>query len=135
MGRQARTLPRNDGAGKASEYLGNATTASSFVSVPNYGLSNLTSAANTYVLDAPEAGVQKWLFRAAGSSAATVVKLHPVSSGDSILVGAAGTEVAFNSTDHCLVGLVGVSSVRWAIMSATTGATPVNTTGIVFQAS
>jgi hypothetical protein len=134
MGRQARTLPRNDGVGKSAEYLGTATTGSTVASVPNYGLSKLTTAANTYVLDSPEAGVQKWLYRGPGSSAATVVKLHPVSSGDSILVGLTNTEIVFNSTDHTLIGLVGVSSVQWAVTCATTGATAPST-GIAFQTS
>ena len=135
MGRQARTLPKNEGRGWPTENLGTATTASSVASIPNYGLSVLSSATNTWVLDAPEAGCFKVLYSASGSSGARTVKLHPSSSLDSIKVGLTATEIAFHSTDHMLVGLIGVSSVQWAYAFATTGALTINTTGIVFQAS
>jgi hypothetical protein len=137
MGRQARTRPVNEGRYATAENLGTATTGSTVVSIPNYGLSVIAAGSNTYVLDAPEAGVTKFLYSAAGSSGARIVKLHPVSSGDSITVGSGGaTEIAIHSTDNTVISLVGVSSVKWALLTATTGAVAtVNTTGIVLQAS
>lgn len=118
-----------------SEYLGTPVAISTAATIPNYGMSVIGSSANTYVMDAPEAGCMKFLYRASAGSSGAVVKLSPVSSGDSITVGLTGTEIAFHTTDHALVGLVGVSSVKWAVMFATTGATAVNSTGVVFQTS
>lgn len=137
MGQQNRTMPKNDGKGQA-EWLGTATTGTTRTSIPNYGVSVISSAANTWVLDAPVAGVVKHLVSVTtGSSAARLVKLSPVSSGDSItLVGStAHTEIVFHTTDVARVSLLGISDTQWLLMHATTGAGPVNTTGIVFQVS
>lgn len=138
MGRQERKRPVREGRPwVTNEDLGVASTGSTAVSIPNYGLSHISSAANTWVLDAPEPGVVKTLFSAAGSSAARVIKLHPVSSGDSITVGPTATEIAIHSTAETLVQLIGVSSVKWHVLAASTGggAAAVNSTGVVFQAS
>lgn len=137
MGRSARTRPINEGRVAVTESLGTATTGSTVVSIPNYGLSILAAGSNTYVLDAPEPGVVKTLWTAAGSSGARVVRLHPSSSLDSITVGPTATEIAFHSTAETLVQLVGVTSVKWHVLSASTGggAATINTTGLVFQAS
>jgi hypothetical protein len=45
------------------------------------------------------------------------------------------TEILFASTDTVTVELIGISTSKWAVLQATTGATIVNTTGLVFQVS
>lgn len=136
MGRQTRTLPKREGRSFLSaENQGTPNAISTKETIPNWGLSVIGTSADTYVMDPPEAGVIKYLYRTTGASSGAVVKLSVVSSGDSITVGQTGTEIAFHTTDHALVGLIGISSVKWAVLHATTGATAVNSTGIVFQAS
>lgn len=141
MGRQYRTKTRGEGLLYDTENLGTATTGSTVVSISNYGISLLSSGANTWTLDAPTKGCVKTLIGlAAGTSTARLVKLSPVSSGDSVTVvqggtsGVAATEILVATTDCFTIALYGLSETEWKVLYNTTGhASP--STGITYQTS
>ena len=141
MGRQSRTKPQSEGRWFNTENLGTGSTGSTAVTVPNYGVTLLSSGANTWVLDAPTKGCMKILTGlAAGTSTARLVKLSPVSSGDSVTVvqggtsGVSATEILVATTDCFTIALYGLSDTEWKVLYNTTGhAAP--STGIVYQVS
>jgi hypothetical protein len=112
------------------------TTGGTVADIPAYGVTYITTAAETYTLAPPYVGAHKWIISTGVSSAARVIELSTLSSGDSILLGQTFTEIVIHTTDICCIQLLGVSTSKWMLLTATTGtAANVNTTGIVFQTS
>jgi hypothetical protein len=131
MGRQLRTKRAGE-----IELFTRATTGTTRDTIDNYGVTDISStAANTYVLAAPETGVRKTLIAQQPTSAAVVVRLT-TEAGAAVTVGTtANTRITFNSTVQSVVELVGVNSTRWAVVSVYPDNVAANTTGTVFGTS
>jgi len=131
MSRQVRTT--RGGEGKA---FSAATTGTTKATIDNSGITELTStAANSYVLGAPSAGVRKTLICQTPTSAAVTVLLC-TDGAASVTVGTTGnTRVTFNSTVQSVVELIGINSTRWAVSSVYPDNVAANTTGTVFGTS
>ena len=129
MGRATRTVR----AGEKQLFV-EATTGSSVATIPNFGVSRITTtAAETFVLGAPEQGVEKTILVNSPTSAAITVRL---STGTSVTVGStAATQITFNATADACVKLVGVSSVAWSVASVYPDNVAANSTGTVIGTS
>lgn len=97
------------------------TTGGTIANLPNEGLSIVSvSSADTYTLAPPEQGVRKTLVCTSSSSVARVVRTTTGSGDQTITVGnQTATKITFPAaaTMDCVVELVGLSSLRWAITS------------------
>lgn len=134
MGRQLRTVRSGLGSAYGVPMV-SATTGATKVSIENYGVTQITSGANTWTLQAPEAGCIKYLVSLAVSSAARVVQLSSDGAA-SVKVGNEGaTRITFNSTVAQTVMLLGINSTQWVCVSASPETAAVNSTGIVFGTS
>lgn len=111
-----------------------ATTGSSVATIPNYGVSRITTtAAETFVLGAPDENVEKTLLVNSPTSAAITVRL---STGTSVTVGStAATQLTFNATADTCVRLIGVSSTSWSVVSVYPDNVAENSTGTVIGTS
>jgi hypothetical protein len=130
MGRQLRTLPANEG-----EKLISGTTSASVVTIPNYGITEITSAANTWTLAPPTEGCRKVLYSLGISSAARVVQLSTNAAAAVKVGNQAATRITFNATVASVVELVGINSTQWIVISASPETAAVNSTGIVIGTS
>lgn len=97
------------------------STGSGAIGIENYGVSHLTGATETYVLDAPVEGVEKKI----------LVNLTTQSTGTTLTVrGSTGTSVTFgplntqfvvtaSSAARAAAGvhLVGLSTAQWGLLS------------------
>lgn len=133
MGRQFRSPRRGSGVSNVQPFT-IPTTVDQTISIPNYGVTDLTTyAAGEYTLDAPEFGVRKTFIKAAGATASSGVVIR-MSSGKTVSVGVgstAGTQITFNTTaTDTAVVLMGLNSTHWITESMYTGLT-ILTTGIV----
>ena len=134
MGRQFRAPRRGTGTVVTSPVVVPAT-GNLTISIPNYGMTDLSTMTGELVLDAPEAGSRKTLYRSVAGSSGTIVRFsssNTVSCGTLATTG--GTQVTFNSTLDCVMVLLGVNSTHWAIESMFSGITQAGvsgTTGIV----
>jgi hypothetical protein len=135
MGRQYRA-PRR---GNDEAFVGPVTvptTGNLTIAIPNYGITNLSTMSGEMVLDAPDAGVRKTLFRSVAGSSGTVVRFSSSNTVSCATLGATGgTQITFNATLDCCVVLLGLNSTHWIVESMYTGLTGggsfANTTGIV----
>lgn len=135
MGRQYRS-PR---AGSYSPVAGGygkfvspqvVSSSSTAIAIPNYGVTDMSTwTAGEYVLDVPEEGVRKILFR--GSSTTTTFVTVRGSTAQTVSFDLAGnTKLQLVATTDVVIELLGINSTRWAIvnMEPTIAA---NSTGIV----
>jgi hypothetical protein len=135
MGRQYRAPRRGNG----QAFVGPAvapTTGNLTISIPNYGITDLSTMSGEIVLDAPDAGVRKTLFRSVAGSSGTVVRFSSSNTVSCATLGTTGgTQITFNATLDCCVVLLGQNSTHWVVESMYTGLTGggafANTTGIV----
>jgi hypothetical protein len=130
MSRQYRTLPSNQG-----EYLVAASTGASRPTIPNYGVTEITSAANTWTLDPPTAGCRKTLYSLGVSSAARVVQLSTDAAAAVKVGNQAATRITFNATVAMCVELLGINSTQWVCVSVNPETAAVNSTGVVIGTS
>lgn len=134
MGRQYRSPRRGASATYGVQPM--VTSSSAVTTIPNYGITDMSTwTAGEYVMDAPDTGVRKTLFRASSTAAAVIVR---GSSGTSVSIGSyattAATQITFgSSTDMCMT-LIGQNSTHWIVESAYCGLT-VNTTSIIIAGS
>lgn len=142
MGRQFRSPRRGTGGVMTAPYVipstleGPAATTGHTISIPNYGITDLsTFAAGEYTMDAPEAGVRKTLVRAVAGSSGVVVRF---STGKTVSAGTlattAATQVTFNATNDCCIVLIGQNSTHWfveSMWSSITNTPASGSTGIV----
>jgi hypothetical protein len=129
MGRCFRSLRSGEG-----EAFITGTTGASLPRIPNYGVTEITSAANTWTLDPPREGVTKVLYALGVSSAARVVQLSSNGAAAVKVGNQAATRITFNATVAMTVSLLGVNSTQWLLV----GADPpiaANSTGIVIGTS
>jgi len=121
--------PRTERVGEKSLEV-SATTGSTAITIPNYGVSELLStAANTYVLGAPDEGIRKTLYSVTTTSAAVIVR---GSTGTTVTFdNQANTQITFNATVDMIVDLLGVSSTRWLVTNVHPDNLAENTTGVV----
>jgi hypothetical protein len=112
MGRQLRTLPSNEG-----EKLIAGTTSASVVTIPNYGVTEITSGANTWTLAPPTEGCEKTLYALGVSSAARVVQLSTNAAAAVKVGNQAATRITFHSTVGMCVRLLGINSTQWVLVS------------------
>lgn len=134
MGRQLRTVRTGNG-GEFRDDIVSATTGTTSVSIENYGVTVLTSGANTWTLAPPSSGVHKYLVSIASSSAARVVQLSTDGAATVKVGNQSATRVTFNSTVEMCVHLLGINSTQWTLVSANPDFVAANTTGIVFGTS
>lgn len=137
QGRTFRNPREGTGGAYGVPFVG-ATTGSTKLTLDNYGVTVLTSGANTWTLAPPTQGVIKRLVSVTtGSSAARVVQLSSdgAASVKVLSAGNAFTRITFNSTDVMYVELLGINSTAWLLTRASTGAGAIGTTGIVFATS
>lgn len=134
MARQLRTVRQGQGMIFGVPMV-SATTGTTVISIENYGCTLLTSAANTWTLQAPTSGCVKYLVCLSTDAAARVVQLSSDGSA-SVKVGNQGaTRITFNSTVAETVMLLGINSTQWVCVSASPETAAVNSTGIVFATS
>ena len=112
MGRQLRTLPANEG-----EKIVAGTTSAAVVTIPNYGVTEITSAANTWTLAPPSEGCRKVLYSLGVSSAARVVQLSTNAAAAVKVGNQAATRITFHATVGMCVELLGINSTQWVLMS------------------
>jgi hypothetical protein len=129
MGRQLRTLPANEG-----EKLISGTTSASVVTIPNYGVTEISSAANTWTLAPPVEGCEKVLYALGISSAARVVQLSTNAAAAVKVGNQSATRITFNATVAQCVTLRGINSTQWLLVSADPPIAA-NSTGIVIGTS
>jgi hypothetical protein len=130
MGRQTRTLP----AGEVKKIV-SGTTSATVIGIPNYGVTEISSAANTWTLAPPAEGVRKILYAQGVSSAARVVQLSSDAAAAVKVGNQAATRITFNATVTQVVELLGINSTQWVVISASPETAAVNSTGIVFATS
>jgi hypothetical protein len=129
MGRQYRTLPSNEGSKLIS-----GTTSASVVTIPNYGVTEISSAANTWTLAPPVEGCEKVLYALGISSAARVVQLSTNAAAAVKVGNQSATRITFNATVAQCVTLRGINSTQWLLVSADPPIAA-NSTGIVIGTS
>jgi hypothetical protein len=112
MGRQLRTLPANEG-----EKIVAGTTSASVVTIPNYGVTEITSAANTWTLAPPTEGCRKTLYSLGISSAARVVQLSTNAAAAVKVGNQSATRITFHSTVGMCVEMLGINSTQWVLVS------------------
>jgi hypothetical protein len=112
MGRQLRTLPANEG-----EKIVAGTTSAAVVTIPNYGVTEITSAANTWTLAPPTEGCRKTLYSLGISSAARVVQLSTNAAAAVKVGNQSATRITFHSTVGMCVELLGINSTQWVLVS------------------
>lgn len=101
--------------GAYRKILVSGTTGADAVGIPNHGVTQLDGAAGSYVLAAPKLGARKTLFCTASTSNACIVR---GSTGTSVKFdNQNATQLTFSSTVDKCVELMGLSSVRWLILS------------------
>ena len=129
MARQLRTLREGEQSLEVS-----ATTGTTALTIPNYGVTELPStAANTYVLAPPVEGVRKTLYSVTTTSAAVVVR---GSTGTTVNFGnQSATQITFNATVDMCVELLGLSATRWLVVNVNPETAAVNSTGVVIGTS
>lgn len=112
MGRQLRTKR----AGEARLAVV-GTTATTKRSLSNYGWSNIDAATTgPYVLDAPDAGIEKKLVKLTTVSGA-VVRTAPVGDTSIKLDTTGSYQITFDTTLTQTISLLGVNSTQWVVMS------------------
>jgi hypothetical protein len=113
MGRQLRSLRR----GATVSLVPARSTGTAVVHVPNYGVTYITnSTAESYVLDAPEEGIEKTFLFSAAASSAVVIRGNTAgaqtvsfnTTGGNTIITVAGT------MDRC-IELVGINATQWFI--------------------
>lgn len=134
MGRQLRTAREGLGSAYGVPIVG-ATTSAKAPRVENYGVTMITSAANTWTLQPPIAGCIKYLVSVDVSSAARVVQLSTDGAATVKVGNQNATRITFNSTVAQTVMLLGINSTQWVCISASPETAAVNSTGIVFGTS
>lgn len=105
-------------SGGRNEYpVESGSTGSSFL---NFGETHFGStAAETYTMDAPVAGVRKYLFCTNAST--NTKQTVDVSTGDTVLINATGANnLEFEAPDDAAI-LFGRSSTQWDVLSKTSG--------------
>jgi hypothetical protein len=112
MGRQLRTLPANEG-----EKIVAGTTSASVVTIPNYGVTEITSAANTWTLAPPTEGCRKTLYSLGISSAARVVQLSTNAAAAVKVGNQSATRITFHATVGMCVEMLGINSTQWVLVS------------------
>ncbi len=130
MGRCFRSLRSDEGKSFIS-----GTTGATLPRIPNYGVTEITSAANTWTLDPPREGVTKTLYALGVSSAARVVQLSSDGAAAVKVGNQAATRITFNATVAMVVQLLGVNSTQWLVTSCNPETAAVNSTGVVFGTS
>jgi hypothetical protein len=135
MGRQFRA-PRRGTGGTVTAPVVVPTTGNLTISIPNYGMTDLSALSGEMVLDAPETGIRKTLYRSVAGSSGTVVRFSSSNTVSCATLGTTGgTQITFNATLDCCVVLIGVNSTHWVVESMYSGLTGggafANTTGIV----
>jgi hypothetical protein len=135
VGRQFRSPRRGTGSVITAPVVVPAT-GNLTISIPNYGMTDLSTMSGEMVLDAPEAGVRKTLFRSVAGSSGTVVRFSSSNTVSCATLGTTGgTQITFNATLDCCVVLIGRNSTHWVVESMYSGLTGggafANTTGIV----
>jgi hypothetical protein len=130
MGRQLRTLP----SGEVKKIVAGTTSASN-VSIPNYGVTEISSGANTWTLDRPAEGVRKVLYALGISSEARVVQLSTNAAAAVKVGNQAATRITFNATVAMAVELLGINSTQWVVLSVNPETAAVNSTGVVIGTS
>jgi hypothetical protein len=112
MGRQLRTLPSNEGGKIIS-----GTTSAAVVTIPNYGVTEITSAANTWTLAPPTEGCRKTLYSLGISSAARVVQLSTNAAAAVKVGNQSATRITFHATVGMCVEMLGINSTQWVLVS------------------
>lgn len=130
MSRQFRTLP----AASSVALVAATRTSSTELTIPNYGITDVSAAAATdWVLAPPDVGVRKTLFSTSSTSVARVVRL---STGTSVVGNStAGTIITFQATLDTVITLIGINSTRWIVESVYPPAAAVNSTGLTVATS
>ncbi len=100
-------------------------TADSLYAVENHGMTGLrgdSGDSKKYYIDAPEEGVDKILYKAAGDSDSSPIAIFG-DSDDSIKVGASSVQATFDSAAFSSIHLRGYSATKWIIVSTYGGVT------------
>lgn len=123
----ARTLRR----GVEEKLVTGGSTGAGTITIPNYGNTRLaaSTAAEVYVLGAPEEGVEKRIMITGVTTASTSVIVATVrgSTGTSVKFGGASqTQFTVTVTSAAApsvagVNLVGINSTLWGVVGHTTG--------------
>jgi hypothetical protein len=127
MGRQFKTPPSNEGAAAINVLTRGSSTVAT---IPNYGITVLTTDLGTdFVLAPPVAGCRKTLIMNQGTTG--VLVRANVAGSTGIIFGSTGpTVIEFDAAGDKSVDLVGINTTQWHI----TGVRPVST-AIVIAAS
>jgi hypothetical protein len=112
MGRQLRTLPSQE-----VKLERDGSTGAGLVGIPNFGVTEITSGANTWTLAPPAEGCRKILYALGVSSAARVVQLSTNGAAAVKIGNQAATRITFNATVAQCVELLGINSTQWVIVS------------------
>lgn len=108
------------------------TTGGAVANLPNYGVSVITSSADTYTLAPPEVGVMKTLVCTSTSTGARVIRSTTGSADQTITIGNHGATIitVADTSSDVVIQLIGLSSLRWAMGYVSTGAiTPALSSG------
>ncbi len=130
MGRQYRNL----NSGEVVKIV-SATTGAGAPTIPNYGVTEITSAANTWTLAPPVEGCRKVLYALGVSSAARVVQLSSDGAAAVKVGNQAATRITFNATVAMCVEMIGINSTQWVMISCNPETAAVNSTGVVIGTS
>src|SRR5262245_19560421 len=99
------------------------TTQSTTATIPNHGVTRI-SRASTYVLDAPEVGMLKTIYRSASLTTAQTKITSTSSAGQVAFNSLGGTQVLFLNPTTAAAGedisvtLLGEATTQWRIINA-----------------
>lgn len=130
MGRQLRTLP----SGEIEKTIP-GTTGAGVLTIANFGVTEISSAADTWTLAPPSEGVRKVLYALGASSAARVVQLSTNGAATVKVGNQSATRITFNATVAQAVELLGINSTQWIVLSVNPETAAVNSTGVVIGTS
>lgn len=94
------------------------TPASTGTTLPYGGVSLLATTAGSanYLIEAPVAGVKKWIFSVGNTTASNTV----ITSTASVSIGPGATnKLSFAQTNGPMIALIGLSATRYGILSST----------------